>query len=280
MSSDISNDMASVLGALAGARIIDLAQAYEPGMPQSPNHPVYQHSLVRRHGDVVRPDGGSAANDWIVTGIHVGTHIDALCHVSHDGVLYEAVDAAAVTTSKGFTKFGIESVPPFVGRGVVLNIAALRGVDVLEPGEAVTVSDLEAACERQSVRIQPGDALLIGTGWARHWGDRARYEGQNGGAPGPDTDAGEWIASKHVRITGGETIAFEQIMPGKGHATLPVHKRLLVDAGINIIETLNLTELLAANVNEFLFITIPLKLTGATGSPVRPLAVITGANNG
>jgi kynurenine formamidase len=269
-----ADSMASLFASLSGAKIFDLAQAYEVGMPQSPNHPVYQHSLVRRHGDVVRSDGGSAANDWIVTGIHVGTHIDALCHVSHDGLLYEQVDAASVTTSKGFTKFGIESVPPFIGRGVLLDIAGLRGVEVLQPGEPVTSADLDAACKRQNVTVSDGDALLIGTGWARHWNDRPRYEGQHGGAPGPDISAGEWIVEHGVRMAGGETIAFEQILPGAGHATLPVHRRLLVDEGINIIETLCLTELLGAGVSDFLFVVIPLKLNGATGSPVRPIAVV------
>ncbi len=267
-------EISSLLSSLVGARIFDLAQAYEVGMPQSPNHPNYQHSLVRRHGDVVRADGGSAANDLLVTGIHVGTHIDALCHVSHDGFVYEDIDAASITTAKGFTKFGIEQVPPFVGRGVLLDIAALRGVEVLEPGEAVSAADLDAACTRQDVAVHPGDAVVIGTGWARHWSDRARYEGQHGGAPGPDTSAADWLIERGVRLAGGETIAFEQIRPGQGHATLPVHRRLLVDAGINIIETLDLTELMAARISEFMFIVTPLKLKGATGSPVRPLAVV------
>ena len=267
-------NISSLFASLATARVFDLAQAYEVGMPQSPNHPIYQHSLVRRHGDVVRSDGGSAANDWIVTGIHVGTHIDALCHVSQDGLLYERVDADSVTTAKGFTQFGIESVPPFIGRGVLLDIAALRGVEVLQPGEAVTANDLDAACARQGVSVNRGDAVLIGTGWAQHWSDRATYEGQLGGAPGPDPTAAEWIIDHGVRLAGGETIAFEQIVPGSGHATLPVHRRLLVDEGINIVETLRLTELSAAKVSEFMLVVIPLKLTGATGSPVRPIAVV------
>ncbi len=268
------DQMQALFSTLSGAKVFDLAQAYEVGMPQSPNHPIYQHSLVRRHGDVVRSDGGSAANDWIVTGVHVGTHIDALCHVSQDGFLYEQVDAASVTTAKGFTQFGIERVPPFIGRGVLLDIAGLRGVDILQPGEAVTAGDLDAACVRQSVSVTKGDALLIGTGWAEHWTNRAMYEGKHGGAPGPDVSAADWIIDHGVRLAGGETIAFEQILPGGGHATLPVHRRLLVDEGINIVETLRLTDLISANVSEFMLVVIPLKLTGATGSPVRPIAVV------
>ena len=259
---------------LRSATTFDLAQPFEAGMPQSPNHPTYQMALVRRHGDVTRPDGGSAANEMIVTGCHVGTHIDALCHVSQDGLLYDAVPANEVTTNRGFTKYGVDQIPPFVGRGIFLDIARLRGVDVLAPGEAVTASDLDNACAAAEVTVEPGDALLIGTGWSQVWDDRRAYEGQDGGAPGPDESAGAWIAERRVAMAGAETIAFEQIQPGQGHRTLPVHRILLVEEGINIIESMRLHELATNQVTEFLFVLTPLKLVGATGSPVRPLAVL------
>ena len=263
-----------VWDSLAGARIYDLAQPFESGMPQSPNHPTFQMALVRRHGDVTRPDGGSAANEMIVTGCHVGTHIDALCHVSQDGLLYDAVPAADVTTNRGFSRHGVDQIPPFVGRGVFLDVAKLRGVRVLAPGEAVTANDLDAAAEAGGVDIRPGDAVLIGTGWSTLWSNRAAYEGQTGGAPGPDESAGTWLAERRVAMAGAETIAFEQIQPGQGHRTLPVHRILLVENGINIVESMRLHELAADNIAEFMFVLSPLKLVGATGSPVRPLAVV------
>ena len=263
-----------VWDSLAGARIYDLAQPFESGMPQSPNHPTFQMALVRRHGDVTRPDGGSAANEMIVTGCHVGTHIDALCHVSQDGLLYDAVPAADVTTNRGFSRHGVDQIPPFVGRGVFLDVAKLRGVRVLAPGEAVTANDLDAAAEAGGVDVRPGDAVLIGTGWSTLWSNRAAYEGQTGGAPGPDESAGTWLAERRVAMAGAETIAFEQIQPGQGHRTLPVHRILLVENGINIVESMRLHELAADNIAEFMFVLSPLKLVGATGSPVRPLAVV------
>ncbi len=259
---------------VSGAAVYDLAQPFETGMPQSPNHPTFQMSLVRRHGDVTRPDGGSAANEMIVTGCHVGTHIDALCHVSQDGLLYDAVPVAEVTSNKGFSRHSVDQIPPFVGRGVFLDIAKVRGVPVLGPGEAVTADDLNAACLAGGVTVQPGDAVLVGTGWSTLWHDRAAYEGQAGGAPGPDESAGHWLAERRVAMAGAETIAFEQIQPGQGHRTLPVHRVLLVEHGINIIESMRLHELATANITEFLFVVAPLKLVGATGSPVRPLAVV------
>lgn len=265
---------AGLFAGLRNATTYDLAQPFEPGMPQSPNHPTYQMALVRRHGDVTRPDGGSAANEMIVTGCHVGTHIDALCHVSQDGLLYDAVPAAEVTSNRGFSKHSVDQIPPFVGRGVFLDVAKVRGVGVLQPGEAVTAADLDAACAAADVSVGPGEAVLIGTGWSTLWGDKHAYEGQAGGAPGPDESAGRWIAERRVAMAGAETIAFEQIEPGQGHRTLPVHRILLVEHGINIIESMRLHELATNNVTEFLFVLSPLKLVGATGSPVRPLAVV------
>ena len=90
------------------------------GMPQSPNHPRYWHSLPRRHGDMMRADGGSAANDMIVLGTHVGTHIDALAHVSQDGRLHGGLDAGAASSGGRFQELGVETITPIVRRGVLL----------------------------------------------------------------------------------------------------------------------------------------------------------------
>ncbi len=261
---------------LAEARIIDLAHRMERGMPVSPNHPAFQLALMRRHGDMVRPDGGSAANEIFVTGGHVGTHVDALAHVSQEGLLHGGIDAGSVQSQHGFAQLGIDTMEPVLSRGVLLDIASLHGVDVLDPGYEITAQELEAAESRAGVQVGSGDAVLIRSGWAAHWSNPDVFSGQQGGAPGPGASAAEWLADRQVRITGAETIAYEVIPPGSGHRTLPVHRILLVEAGIHIIEVMNLDPLAAAGVNEFLFVLAPLKLVGATGSPVRPLAVVDG----
>lgn len=260
--------------ALSSGRIFDLAHTMRRGMPQSPNHPAFQMALVRRHGDHVRADGSSAANEIIVTGGHVGTHVDALAHVSFDGQLFGGIDAASVTSQDGFTEHGIDRFRPYVGRAVLLDIAALHGVDVLPPGYAITAADLDAARARAGTRIFAGDAVLIGTGWSRLWSDPGRFIGVADGVPGPDLGAARWLADLEVHVAGGETIAFEHIPPAAGHALLPVHRLFLVDQGIHIVETMNLAELLDAAVTEFLLILAPLKIAGATGGPVRPLAIV------
>lgn len=258
---------------LAGARLFDLAQPLEVQMPVSPNHPGFRMALQRRHGDTVRADGGSAANEMIVMGGHTGTHVDALCHVSHQGRLHGGHDAADAQRGGRFSRLGVENIPIVVGRGVLLDIASLHGTAVLSAGHAITADDLQRACRAQAVDVRQGDAVLIRSGWSVHWTDPERFIGHAAGVPGPDEGAAEWLVQRGVRITGAETIAYEHIPAGRGHALLPVHRILLVEHGIHIIEALNLTALAEARVSEFLFVLTPLKIVGATGSPVRPIAI-------
>lgn len=254
--------------------MFDLAQPFEQGMAQSPNHPPYRMALIRRHGDHVRPDGSSAANEMIVTGGHVGTHIDAFAHVSCNGMLYGNVDAYEAQKGGRFKEHGVETIKPILCRGVLLDVAGYKGVDTLPGGYGITADDLAATAQAQGVEIQEGDAVLVRSGWARNWGNVTAFVGHDTGVPGPDERAARWLVERKVRLTGSDTIAYEMIPPGKGHAFLPVHRILLVETGIHIIETLNLEELAAEKAYEFLFIATPLRLVGATGSPLRPVAVV------
>jgi len=207
-------------------------------------------------------------------GGHSGTHIDALCHVSQHGRLHGGVDAAEAQRGGRFRELGVETIAPFFGRGVLLDIAGHQKVDVVDPRQPITAAELESAAEAQGVEVRKGDALLVRTGWPAHWLDRDTFLGVPGGAPGPDASAADWMVERGVRITGGETVAYEWIPPEKGHALLPVHVKLLVEAGVHIIEMMNLTELAANRVWEFTFVLTPLKVVGATGVPVRPVALV------
>ncbi|MFT4028863.1 MAG: cyclase family protein [Protaetiibacter sp.] len=267
--------MTSLIEAVAaGVRVIDLAQPLFTGMPCSPNHPGFRMVLQRRHGDMMRADGGSASNEIIVTGGHVGTHVDALAHVSHDGRLFGGVDAQEAQRGGTFSTLGADQIPPLVRRGVLLDVAAVHGVDTLPAGYGVTAADLEAASERAKAAPALGDVALIRTGWARHFGDAAAYLGQETGVPGVREDAGLWLADRGVVATGADTTAYEQITAGQGHALLPVHRLMLVERGIHIMEHLNLEDAAMAGLTEFVFVMAPLKIVGGTGSPVRPLAVV------
>jgi kynurenine formamidase len=259
---------------LRDAGVIDLSQPYRNGMPQSPNHPPFRLIMERRHGDVVRADGGSAANEMFVLGGHVGTHVDALAHVSQDGYAYGHRDVRTLQTNRGLSELGIDDFHPMVGRGVLLDVTAVHGVATLPAGYEITVDDLEKAKHLAGVPLMPGDAILIGTGWSRRWHERDAFIGLTDGVPGPGVEAASWLAEHQPRAVGGETITFERLAPGAGHALLPVHRIMLVEAGINIIETMRLVDLLDAGADEFVFILNPLSIIGATGAPVRPLAVL------
>ena len=266
--------MALDFDALADAQLFDLAQPMENGMPQSANHPPFRLVLERRHGDMVRSDGGSAANEIIVTGGHVGTHVDALGHVSQDGLVYGGLKASDIQSHKGLSSHGIDTFTPFVGRGVLLDVTKVHGVATLPAGYEVTADDLAKAEKLAGTEVREGDAVLIGTGWSRLWEDKAAFVGHDGGVAGPGVGAAQWLAERRIRVTGAETIAYEHLAPGAGHSTLPVHNILLVQAGINIIETMRLRDLLDAGAGEFLFVVAPLRIVGATGSPARPIAVV------
>ncbi|HEV8045708.1 MAG TPA: cyclase family protein, partial [Rubrobacter sp.] len=173
-----------------------------------------------------------------------------------------------------FEEHGIDVMEPIVGRGVLLDVAGLHETDVLPGGYGITKEDLRAAAEKVGVEIRGGDVALIHSGWSRNFADAEAFLGHETGVPGPDESAARWLAGRGVRATGAETIAYEQIKPEIGHRLLPVHRLLLVEDGIHIIEVMNLAGLAAAGIYEFLFVLAPLKISGGTGSPVRPLAVV------
>ncbi|WP_031468375.1 cyclase family protein [Sciscionella sediminilitoris] len=260
------------LGTLAAARIVDLAQPLETGMPCSPSHPGFRMALLHRHGDDVDSFGGSGANELIMTGGHVGTHIDALCHVSLDNRLHGGWEATAASPGGRFAVHGVETVAPFLCRGVLADIPALHGIPRLEPGYGITAEDLRAALD--GTRAGPGEVVLVRTGWPQLYGEPGAYLGRDTGVPGITGEAAEYLAGLGVRAVGSDTIATDRIPPGVARPVLAAHLTLLVEHGIHLLEVLDLEELAAMEPIEFLFVAIPLKITGATGSPVRPLAVL------
>jgi kynurenine formamidase len=258
---------------IRNARIFDLGRPLERGMPQSPNHPPFQMILERRHGDRLRPDDTSASNEIIITGGHVGTHVDALSHFSCGGRLHGGVDAVEALTGGRFKQHGAETLPLIFGRGVLLDIPAHIGKAACAAGYQVSAAELQLAAQAAGVSIGAGDSVLIRTGWGQYWHDARTFLGLEDGLPGPGVEAIEWLCDRDVRLVGSDTLAFEHIAPGKGLSELPGHKILLVDHGVPIIEMLDLEKLASEGPTEFIFVMAPLKVVGATASPVRPFAV-------
>jgi kynurenine formamidase len=264
----------------SSTRVFDLEQPRTPQMPIHPAHhqASYSYLLHRRHEDEYRPEVAgprTGAAGIIICGEHTGTHIDALCHQSDGLTLYGGVKVdSSVQTPRGFTRLGVEEVPPILAPGVLLDVAACKGVEELEPGYAVTGDDLEACCDRQGVGVEPGSVVLVRTGNARYWNDAARYLD----GPGMAASASYWLAERRVLAVGADNMAWDA--PGLRDpelGPLPGHLILLSRNGIYIIENLALEELAAAGAYRFDFICTPLKFVGATGSPVRPVAVVQGA---
>jgi kynurenine formamidase len=255
-----------LLASLRACRTIDLAQPYYVGAPHHPAHPAYLYSLNKKHGDYVNPGGASSAADAIALGTHVGTHIDALCHFSCNGQLHGGIEAALVQSyAGGVERHTIDRVEPLVRRGVLLDVAKTEGVDVLPRDFAIGPMHLEKC----GVNVHEGDIALIRTGWARYWDDATRFiAGVH--SPGPGLEGAKWLSERRVFAAGSDTAPFE-FAPSP---EMSVHVHLLVESGIHIIECLNLEELSASGATEFIFIALPLKIRGGTGSPIRPIALI------
>ncbi len=267
----------NLLDRIQNARAYDLGQPYFPGMPHFPTHPPYLFGLTKAHGDLVLKDGVSSSADAIALGTHVGTHIDALCHFSRQGKLHGGIEAESnQSRTEGMKDLAVDTVGPLFRRGVLLDIAAAEGVGALPPDFAIAPEHLERCAGLEGVQIARGDVVLLRTGWGAWWQDPARYitggRGSQPVGPGPERAGAAWLSSRGIFAAGSDTIAFERVPSG-----MEVHVHLLVESGIHIIEALNLEELAEARVYEFVFVGIPMKLRGATGSPLRPIALAEGS---
>src|SRR5262249_3833444 len=233
----------------------------------------YSLALHRRHGDphpVIRQDGSSFANEIIVTSGHSGTHIDALGHFSRNGCLHGGIKVSDIETRDGYRELNAADIPPIFQSAVVVDIATAKGVDCLGPAEEVSVSDIEKALAISGGEIRTGDAVLIRTGWSKHWSDAETFIGRRGGMPGPGEKAAQWLVSRGVTLVGSDTPGFE-CLPTPGPS---VHAIMLVDEGIHIMENLNLEEIALTRSPRVLFVALPLRLAGSTGSPIRPIVIV------
>ena len=201
----------------------------------------------------------------------VGTQFDGFAHQTIENSLYNCFKLDEITTRTGFTKLGIENVGALVTRGVLIDVAALKGVDLLADNYEITVADLQQALQRQNLALQPGDAVIIHTGWGKLWGkENARYMK---GCPGIGVAAAEWLVRQDPMLVGADNFPVEVSPNPDSQISAPVHQIMLVINGIHLLENLKLDELAAKRVHEFAFAMQPLKLKGATGSTVAPIAI-------
>jgi len=253
---------------LNGRRVYDLEQPRYHGAPMHPGHipPGFAYVLHRRHESrAATPDGRSGSSGTLITSDHAGTHIDALCHQAVNLQLCGGVDAQAVATSFGYRELGVETIDPIVARGWLIDLGTV------EPDRWIGLDEVRRSADAQGVRPEAGDVLLVRTGNGVNWDDEARYL-RGAGMKG---EVSRWLADLGVHAVGADNMAWDWIGgpdPDLG-ISLPGHVILLVDSGIYIIENLFLEDLAAAGVHEFTFVCTPLQIRGATGSPVRPIAL-------
>ncbi|HEV2527436.1 MAG TPA: cyclase family protein [Thermomicrobiales bacterium] len=255
---------------------IDLGSVLSRDMPkgrgQDDTFAPFQVLRHRTTTDLAR-DGGMGETTFsteLIQGTpHVGSHFDAFCHVQLDGRVYGGGTAAEHERDFGWTHAGMETVGPVMTRGVLLDIASDRGVDQL-PGETeIGLDEVQLALDRRRLAIHSGDAVLIRTGKMRDYDDPSKWAGAN---PGLGVDAGIWLYEQGVAVLGADNPSVEP-NPTRDWGR-HLHGELLYRRGVHLLEWLDLEGLRDAGTSEFLFCALPLKIRGATGSWIRPVAVI------
>ncbi|HKJ00700.1 MAG TPA: cyclase family protein [bacterium] len=271
----------AALGLVREGRLYDLSQTIETGAPrmrpvQTPyvitHGTTWRDGIRRRRALGATNDAGSNLERVEMT-MHVGTHIDALGHFSIGERLYNGFAAAESMTDQGLVNLGIEHAPPIITRGLCLDVSGLDGGAFLEAGRAVGAADIEQAMQHTSLTAAPGDVVFVHTGWGRFFmADNDRY---TAGEPGIDEAAARLLTSWDVVAIGADNMAVEAL-PGTEHPTklMPVHQHALAEAGVYLIENLVLDALVRDGVTAFCLLLLPVKFKGATGCPVRPVALV------
>jgi kynurenine formamidase len=261
---------------LRATRLIKTGEVFELGRVLSESMPLSAGRRFEVLTKRTRNDPGTnrrGSNEELVVAEigQVGTQFDTFPHQMIGSSMYNCFTLDDIAGRTGFSKLGVEHVGALVTRGVLLDIAALKGVPMLADTYQITPQDLQEALKAQKLTLQPGDAVLIHTGWGTLWGkDNARYQR---GSPGIGTAAAEWLARQDPMLVGADNSAVEISPNPNSQLAGPVHQIMLVVNGIHLLENVRLDELAARRVHEFALIVEPLKIQGGTGSTVAPIAI-------
>ncbi|MEX2290309.1 MAG: cyclase family protein [Mycobacteriales bacterium] len=255
-------------------RVVRLGQPLDPLVPGAPHRKRVERFMTRDGGDYAagarRPHGFQFAEEVWSFAAHSGTHMDALAHVWCEDRLYNGYPSSGVRSTTGAQRCGAAELRPVVTRGLLLDVAAGRG-HALVAGEAVTASELQAAADCAQVQPEPGDAILVRTGWLAACGDDLTT--YFAAEPGIDRGAAQWLADADVAVVGSDNYAVE-VQPSAPGTSFPAHQLLLRDHGVPLIENLLLDELARAGATAFLLVAAPLQLVGGTAGPLSPVAVL------
>jgi kynurenine formamidase len=245
------------LSLIREGRLYDLGRVLDERTPVFPGRH-FRQLLVPNPA----PLGENAVNwvaDVVSTTTQVGTHIDALCHLSRDGRIHGGHAVADVAAPGGFTVFGVETVPQIVTRGWLVDASGAGPGEVIGPEH---VSGIDPT---------PGDAVLFHTGWGAHWDDPETYLS---GEPGPGLELAGWLADRGVALTGCDTWSYGPVPAEDAARPFAVPQLLNVRHGVFIVENLDTSELAAAGVREFCLVLTHARLRGATGAWTSPIAIV------
>jgi len=250
--------------------VVELGQVLSASMPFSGAR---RFDLHTKRTQMNPQSNRRGSNEEIVTSEigQVGTQFDGFAHQTIGDKLYNCIPVDQVATRNGFEKLGVQGVGAIITRGVLIDIAAFKGVETLEATYEITPRDIESAMARQNLTLQPGDAVILHTGHGKFWGkENDRYMRAS---PGIGVAAAEWLAKQNPLLVGADNPSID-VSPNPDVAlSLPVHQIMLVVNGIHLLENLKLDELAARRTYEFALILEPLKIQGGTGSTVAPVAV-------
>jgi kynurenine formamidase len=273
----------AVLSRADAGRVFDLSVDYFVGMPSWHllGDPRYQFWLTHTPRGTALDDPakvGHAQNEAVAyTGdavsmyTHTGTHIDALNHFGLHGEIWNGFKADQHLGDRGWRKVGVETFPPIIARGVLVDVAAFKGAQALPDSYRITAADLQGALKVQRVSLAPGDVVLIRGGRMTAWPDVDRYALNQ---PGLSLEAARWLAEEQrAMVIGGDNLSLEHFPVEPGRNWIPVHTYLLAQRGIPIIEVANLEDLSQAKLYEFAFVAASLKFRGASAAPFRPIAM-------
>jgi kynurenine formamidase len=205
-------------------------------------------------------------DEVVLLSLHGGTQIDAFSHISYRGKIFNGFNTKDHLDIHGWTRAGVEKIPPVITRAIMLDVAAMKGVDTLPESYGIGPEDLQETLEQQGSDIKEGDAVLIRTGRMTLWPDGEQFYANS---PGLNTAGAKWLVEQGAVLIGADNLSVEK----EPNDPISVHMYLLGQAGVNLMEQLWLEDLARDQVYQFTLIVVPLKFRGGTGSPIRPLAI-------
>lgn len=269
----------SPAGVVEAAGLVTEGKTYPLGIVVSSATPAFPPRFISVTVLTPGQEGGTSFgsnngnyNDDIFTGwLGVATQIDGLGHLGAGNTFYNNNKTADFVSTTGLTKLGIEGIPPIVTRGVMLDIAGVRGVEMMSEGDVITVEDIEAAAGDAGVTIGEGDVVILHTGWLSLLGkDDQRFVSKE---PGLGVEAAAWLAEQGVVAVGADNWGLEAVPHADPDTFFPTHVELLARNGVYILENIDTRGLLADQVHEFLFVLGQARLKGAVQMIINPVAI-------